>query len=124
MPKIIITGPECSGKTTLSKSLSKYFNSKLVNEFARIYLIKKNNKYNFESILEIAQNQHKIENQKSNTTLQTTLHWISNQTTTTTITLTITTATTAHSTEIYLQIQPPQSFRNRIIFFQMRNERS
>jgi nicotinamide riboside kinase len=65
MPKIIITGPECSGKTTLSKSLSKYFNSKLVNEFARIYLTKKNNTYNFESLLEIAQNQYKLENQKS-----------------------------------------------------------
>ena len=65
MPKIIITGPECSGKTTLSKSLSKYFNSKLINEFAREYLQKNNNKYNFESLLEIAQNQLKLENQKS-----------------------------------------------------------
>ena len=57
MHKIIVTGPECSGKTTLSKSLSKYFNSKLVNEFARNYLAKKNNTYNFENLLEIAQNQ-------------------------------------------------------------------
>ena len=65
MHKIIVTGPECSGKTTLSKSLSKYFNSKLVNEFARNYLAKKNNTYNFENLLEIAQNQHKLENQKS-----------------------------------------------------------
>ena len=67
MPKIIITGPECSGKTTLSKSLSKYFNSKLINEFARNYLTKKNNEYSFESLLEIAQNQLKLENQKSKT---------------------------------------------------------
>ena len=65
MHKIIVTGPECSGKTTLSKSLSKYFNSKLVNEFARNYLAKKNNTYNFENLLEIAQNQYKLENQKS-----------------------------------------------------------
>ncbi len=65
MPKIIITGPECSGKTTLSKSLSQQLNSRLVNEFARNYLAKKNNRYNFESLLEIAQNQYKLENQKS-----------------------------------------------------------
>ena len=65
MHKIIVTGPECSGKTTLSKSLSKYFNSKFVNEFARNYLAKKNNTYNFENLLEIAQNQYKLENQKS-----------------------------------------------------------
>jgi len=67
MPKIIVTGPECSGKTTLSKSLSKYFNSKLINEFARNYLTNKNNKYNVESLLEIAKNQYKLENQKSKT---------------------------------------------------------
>ena len=67
MPKIIVTGPECSGKTTLSYSLSKYFNSKLINEFARNYLTNKNNKYNVESLLEIAKNQYKLENQKSKT---------------------------------------------------------
>ena len=67
MPKIIVTGPECSGKTTLSKSLSKNFNSKLINEFARNYLTNKNNKYNVESLLEIAKNQYKLENQKSKT---------------------------------------------------------
>ena len=67
MPKIIVTGPECSGKTTLSYSLSKYFNSKLINEFARNYLKNKNNKYNVESLLEIAKNQYKLENQKSKT---------------------------------------------------------
>jgi nicotinamide riboside kinase len=65
MYKIIVTGPESSGKTTLSKNLSQHLNSKLVNEFARYYLQKNNNKYNFESLLEIAQNQLKLENQKS-----------------------------------------------------------
>ena len=65
MHKIIVTGPESSGKTTLSKSLSEHLNSKLVNEFARDYLVNKNNTYNFENLLEIAQNQYKLENQKS-----------------------------------------------------------
>ena len=65
MHKIIVTGPESTGKTTLSKNLSKHLNRKLVNEFARDYLEKKNNTYNFENLLEIAQNQYKLENQKS-----------------------------------------------------------
>ena len=65
MHKIIITGPECSGKTILSKNLSQHLKSKLINEFARAYLQKNNNKYNFETLLEIAQNQLKLENQKS-----------------------------------------------------------
>ena len=65
MHKIIVTGPESSGKTTLSKSLSKNLNGKLVNEFARNYLTKNNNTYNIENLLEIAQNQLKLENQKS-----------------------------------------------------------
>ena len=65
MHKIIVTGPESSGKTTLSKKLSQHLKGKLVNEFARNYLSKKNNNYNFENLLEIAQNQYKLENQKS-----------------------------------------------------------
>ena len=65
MHKIIVTGPESSGKTTLSKNLSKHLSGKLVNEFARNYLAKKNNTYNFENLIEIAQNQYKLENQKS-----------------------------------------------------------
>ena len=65
MHKIIVTGPESSGKTILSKNLSQHLNSKLVNEFARDYLQKNNNKYNFDNLLEIAQNQLKLENQKS-----------------------------------------------------------
>ena len=65
MYKIIVTGPESSGKTTLSKNLSQHLNSKLVNEFARYYLQKNNNKYNFDTLLEIAKNQLKLENQKS-----------------------------------------------------------
>ena len=65
MHKIIVTGPESSGKTTLSKKLSQHLKGKLVNEFARNYLSKKNNNYNFENLLEIARNQYKLENQKS-----------------------------------------------------------
>ena len=38
MLKIIVTGPESSGKTTLCKSLSKHFKIPYSEEFARKYL--------------------------------------------------------------------------------------
>lgn len=37
-PKIIITGPESSGKTTLAKALAAQLKTRLVPEFARSYL--------------------------------------------------------------------------------------
>ena len=37
MKKIVITGPECSGKSTLAKSLSMHYNIPFVEEFARRY---------------------------------------------------------------------------------------
>ena len=39
--KIVLFGPESSGKTTLAKELSKYYNCLWVEEFARGYLQKK-----------------------------------------------------------------------------------
>ena len=39
--KIVLFGPECSGKTTLSKELSKKYKTLWVPEFARNYLQKK-----------------------------------------------------------------------------------
>ena len=38
--KIIITGPESSGKTTLCNALSKHFNLPFSKEYAREYLEK------------------------------------------------------------------------------------
>ncbi len=38
MIKVVITGAECSGKTTLAKDLSQYYNTPLVPEYARTYL--------------------------------------------------------------------------------------
>jgi len=39
--KIVLYGPESTGKTTLAKSLAKYYNTVWVPEFAREYLQKK-----------------------------------------------------------------------------------
>ncbi len=38
MIKILITGPECSGKTTLALGIARYLKAPLVPEFARPYL--------------------------------------------------------------------------------------
>lgn len=62
MNKIIVTGPECSGKTTLCKSLSKYFNLSCCKEYAREYLQKLAGDYNKDDLLKIAKGQLKAEN--------------------------------------------------------------
>lgn len=60
--KIAITGPESSGKTTLSEALNKHYeDSILVPEFAREYLNKLNRKYQYSDLLKIAKGQKKIE---------------------------------------------------------------
>ena len=62
MIKVIITGPECSGKTTLCDNLSKHFNAKKVDEYAREFLNKSNNNYKYNDLITIAKNQYKNEN--------------------------------------------------------------
>ena len=64
MIKVIITGPECSGKTTLCDNLSKHFNAKKVDEYAREFLNKSNNNYKYNDLITIAKNQYK--NEKNN----------------------------------------------------------
>lgn len=43
--KIVLFGPECTGKTTLAKSLASHYNTQWVPEFAREYLQNKWNKH-------------------------------------------------------------------------------
>jgi len=64
--KVVLFGPESTGKTTLSKQLARYYNSVWVPEYAREYL---QNKWNndrktceSEDLLPIAKGQMKIEN--------------------------------------------------------------
>jgi len=65
--KIVLFGPESTGKTTLSKQLARYYNSVWVREYAREYL---QNKWNNErktcepkDLLPIAEGQMKLENE-------------------------------------------------------------
>ena len=57
MNKIIITGPESSGKTTLCENLSQHFKLSFSKEFARFYLEKNGGNYNQSDLLEIAKGQ-------------------------------------------------------------------
>jgi len=61
MLKIIATGPESSGKTTLCKALFKHFNLPFSKEYAREYLEKINKDYNQDDLLKIAKEQLKSE---------------------------------------------------------------
>lgn len=45
MPKVIINGPECSGKTTLCEYLVKNLDAGYIQEYPRIYLEMTNGKY-------------------------------------------------------------------------------
>ena len=64
--KIVLTGPECSGKTTLSTAIATRFNLPLVKEYARSFLTQINRPYKYEDLLRIAKKQLESENQKSN----------------------------------------------------------
>lgn len=53
MNKILITGPESSGKSYLAKALAKHFNGRLINEYARTFLENKP-EYQQQDLLTIA----------------------------------------------------------------------
>ncbi len=61
MKKIVILGPESTGKTKLAMELAEAFNSRWVPEYAREYLNKQGGAYNEVDLLEIAKGQARIE---------------------------------------------------------------
>ena len=63
MFKIILTGPESSGKTTLCKALSKYFKISFNKEYAREYLQDLNRDYTKKDLIKIAKKQLDLEQQ-------------------------------------------------------------
>ena len=64
--KIIFSGPECSGKSTLSTWLAKELNGYVCTEYAREYLSKKQSKYSFHEIEVIGRKQKEKWVQKKN----------------------------------------------------------
>ena len=52
--QFVITGPESTGKSTLTKMLAQEYNTSWVKEYARDYLGKLNSDYTFEDVIEMA----------------------------------------------------------------------
>jgi NadR type nicotinamide-nucleotide adenylyltransferase len=59
--KVVISGPESTGKTTLAKELSSYFQTVYVYEYARDYVEKLGRPYTYEDVLHIARKQVLLE---------------------------------------------------------------
>jgi NadR type nicotinamide-nucleotide adenylyltransferase len=59
--KIVIIGPECTGKSTLSRQLAEHFQTSWCPEYAREYLTKKGSSYQYDDLLQIAKGQLELE---------------------------------------------------------------
>jgi nicotinamide riboside kinase len=59
--KIVIIGPESTGKSSLCKQLAGHYHTVWVEEYAREYLLKNGTDYTFDNLLDIAKGQVKRE---------------------------------------------------------------
>lgn len=65
LKRICIIGPESTGKSELCAQLAAHYDTHFVPEFARDYLIEKNNEYTKEDLFYIASEQLKLEQELS-----------------------------------------------------------
>lgn len=63
--KIVIIGPESTGKSTLCTQLAEHYNSSWCPEYAREYLLKNGTNYSFDDLLTIAKGQLSLEDEYS-----------------------------------------------------------
>ena len=63
LQKIVILGPESTGKSTLCEALAKYYNVFQCPEYARQFLTENGLKYNYEDLLTIANGQLTLEDE-------------------------------------------------------------
>jgi NadR type nicotinamide-nucleotide adenylyltransferase len=59
--KIVIVGPESTGKSTLCRQLATHYHSIWCPEYAREYLLKNGTNYSYDNLLEIAKGQIALE---------------------------------------------------------------
>ncbi|HBK88556.1 MAG: ATP-binding protein [Cyclobacteriaceae bacterium] len=59
--KVVILGPECTGKTDLSNFLANHYNTSWVPEYARAFLNKLNRPYELSDLIKIAHGQIRLE---------------------------------------------------------------
>lgn len=62
MRKIVIIGPESTGKSTLCEQLADHYNTLWCPEYAREYLLEHGKKYTYDDLLTIAKGQIELEN--------------------------------------------------------------
>jgi NadR type nicotinamide-nucleotide adenylyltransferase len=63
MKKIVIIGPESTGKSTLCQQLADHYNTSCCPEYAREFLTKNGSKYSYDDLLIIAKGQIALEDQ-------------------------------------------------------------
>lgn len=61
LKKIVVIGPESTGKSTLCSQLAGYYNTLWCREYAREYLLKHGMEYTYNNLLEIAKEQAALE---------------------------------------------------------------
>jgi NadR type nicotinamide-nucleotide adenylyltransferase len=61
MKKIVIIGPESTGKSTICAQLAEHYSTSWIKEYARAYLLKNGTDYSFDNLLEIAKGQVSLE---------------------------------------------------------------
>ena len=64
--KVVVIGPECTGKSTLCQQLAQHYNTPWCPEYAREFLLKNGTDYAYEDLLTIAQGQIKGEESITN----------------------------------------------------------
>ncbi|MEO7394113.1 MAG: ATP-binding protein [Chitinophagaceae bacterium] len=67
LKKIVIIGPESTGKSTLCEQLAQQYETTWCPEFAREYLLTNGTNYDFEDLLTIAKGQLALEDEYTNT---------------------------------------------------------
>jgi nicotinamide riboside kinase len=63
LKKVVIIGPESTGKSTLCEMLAQHYNTQWCPEFAREYLLTNGKAYDFEDLLIIAKGQLALEDE-------------------------------------------------------------
>lgn len=63
LKKVIILGPESTGKSTLCANLATHYSTLWCPEYAREYLLKNGNEYSYEDLLVIAKGQLALEDE-------------------------------------------------------------
>ena len=59
--KIVVIGPESTGKSTLCEQLAAHYKTNWIPEYAREYLLKNGTNYKYEDLFEIAKGQMRLE---------------------------------------------------------------